>query len=114
MGPFMIFCRNPSRTSAVLFFHGRDIVKAFRPKKEPCRSPSYAFDQPDGIVEFKTDNTDLFDFSLEEIEPAGWKLLAMTRDLHKDPDMREGNIMTEYETKFSALGQKICKYVIAR
>ena len=70
--------------------------------------------QPDGIVEFKTDNTDLFDFSLEEIEPAGWKLLAMTRDLHKDPDMREGNIMTEYETKFSALGQKICKYVIAR
>lgn len=70
--------------------------------------------QSDGIVEFKTDNTDLFDFSLEEIEPAGWKLLAMTRDLHKDPDMREGNIMTEYETKFSALGQKICKYVIAR
>ena len=69
---------------------------------------------PDGIVEFKTDNIDLFDFSLEEVEPAGWKILAMTRDLHKDADMNADNIMTEYETKFSALGQKICKYVISR
>ena len=69
---------------------------------------------PEGVVEFKTDNVELFDFSLEEIEPAGWNLLAVTRDLHKDADMNEGNIMTEYETKFSALGQKICKYVISR
>lgn len=67
-----------------------------------------------GTVEFKTDNNDLFDFSLEEIEPAGWKIICMSRDLHNDPVMNEGNIMTEYETKFSALGQKINKYIICR
>lgn len=68
----------------------------------------------DGIVEFKTDNVDLFDFSLEEIENSKWNLIAMTRDLHADAEMNEGNIMTEYETKFSALGQKICKLIINR
>ena len=62
-------------------------------------------------VEFKTDNTELFDFSLEEIEPAGWTLIAQTRDLHAS-EMGAGNIMTEYEEKFSANGQKICKYII--
>lgn len=65
-----------------------------------------------GVIEFKTDNNDLFDFALEEIEPAGWKLLEMTRDLHNDKKMCEGNIMTEYEAKFSAQGNPINKYVI--
>ena len=66
-----------------------------------------------GTVEFKTDNRDLFDFALEEVKPAGWKLLASTFDLHNDPKMNEGNIMTEYEEKFSAAGNPICKYIIA-
>ena len=65
-----------------------------------------------GTIEFKTDNRDLFDFSLEEVEPAGWKVLASTYDLHNDPKMCEGNIMTEYEEKFSSAGNAICKYVI--
>lgn len=65
-----------------------------------------------GVIEFKTDNNDLFDFALEEIEPAGWKLLEMTRDLHNDEKMNEGNIMTEYEAKFSAQGNPINKYII--
>lgn len=68
----------------------------------------------DGVVEFKTDNTDLFDFSLEEIEPAGWKLDSMTRDLHADPVMMQGNVMTEYEERFSSMGNHICKYIISR
>jgi len=68
----------------------------------------------EGVIEFKTDNRPLFDFSLEEVPEAGWKLLACTFDLHKDPVMNEGNIMTEYERKFSELGNKICKMVIAR
>lgn len=70
--------------------------------------------KPAGVVEFKTDNNDLFEFSLEEIEPAGWELVSMTRDLHNDEVMNAGNIMTEYETKFSTLGQKINKYIIKR
>ena len=71
------------------------------------------FLKKDGILEFKTDNVDLFDFSLEEVEPAGWKLVAVTRDLHNS-EMNEGNIMTEYEEKFSSQGNKICKMVINR
>lgn len=65
-----------------------------------------------GVIEFKTDNNDLFDFALEEVEAAGWKLLAMTRDLHNDEVMNENNIMTEYEAKFSAQGNPINKYII--
>lgn len=68
----------------------------------------------DGRIEFKTDNEDLFDFALEEIEPAGWQLEAATRDLHHDERMLAGNIMTEYEEKFSSLGNPIYKYIIYR
>lgn len=68
----------------------------------------------DGRIEFKTDNQALFDFALEELEPAGWKLEAVTRDLHHDEKMKIGNIMTEYEQKFSAMGNPIYKYCIYR
>ena len=66
-----------------------------------------------GEIEFKTDNTDLFDFSLEEAKAAGWEILFETRDLHGSEFAAE-NIMTEYEEKFSAMGQKICKYIIRK
>lgn len=69
---------------------------------------------PQGRLEFKTDNKDLFDFALEELEPAGWKLEAMSRDLHHDEKLCEGNIMTEYEEKFSSMGNPIYKYIIYR
>lgn len=66
----------------------------------------------DGRLEFKTDNQDLFTFSVEEIEAAEhWRLDACTRDLHQDAVLNEGNIMTEYEEKFSALGHPICKLI---
>lgn len=64
-----------------------------------------------GTVEFKTDNTALFDFSLEEVKEAGWKLDAFTRDLHQDTAMMQGNVMTEYEEKFSAMGNPIYKLI---
>ena len=50
-----------------------------------------------GLLEFKTDNTGLFDFSLEQIREAGWTLQAHTYDLHHNEEMNRGNIMTEYE-----------------
>ena len=65
----------------------------------------------DGDLEFKTDNQDLFAFSLESVPEAGWKLIAHTFDLHHDETMNQGNIMTEYEAKFSGLGQPICKLI---
>ena len=58
----------------------------------------------DGVVEFKTDNRELFEFSLEQVELAGWVLLAKTYDLHNDPTLSRGNVMTEYEEKFSGQG----------
>ena len=62
-------------------------------------------------VEFKTDNTALFDFSLEEVKEAGWKLDAFTRNLHQDNTMMEGNVMTEYEERFSKMGNPIYKLI---
>ena len=66
-----------------------------------------------GEIEFKTDNTALFEFSLEEARAAGWEILFETQDLHGSEFAAE-NIMTEYEEKFSAMGQKICKYIIRK
>ncbi|MCR4756668.1 MAG: tRNA (guanosine(46)-N7)-methyltransferase TrmB [Butyrivibrio sp.] len=68
----------------------------------------------DGVVEFKTDNKDLFQFALDEVEPAGWDLDAVTYDLHHDKTMNEGNVMTEYEEKFSSIGNPIYKYIVSR
>ena len=73
------------------------------------------FLKKDGHIEFKTDNQDLFTFSLQEIEESPlWKLDASTRDLHNDPVLNEGNIMTEYEEKFSSIGNPICKLITSR
>ena len=63
----------------------------------------------DAVVEFKTDNGALFQFSLEQIAESGWKLLYSTEDLHRDARLMEQNIMTEYEEKFSSLGHPIYK-----
>ncbi len=64
----------------------------------------------EGYVAFKTDNKDLFEFSLEQVMEAGWTLSAVTRDLHNSV-YNEGNIMTEYEERFSAMGNPICRLV---
>lgn len=68
----------------------------------------------EGHLEFKTDNQELFTFSLEEIPKAGWHLDAYTRDLHHDEVLNQGNIMTEYEEKFSSKGNPICKLIASR
>ena len=66
----------------------------------------------DGYVEFKTDNRGLFDFSVEEVkESPKWELTTVTYDLHNDTDLVEGNVMTEYEEKFSSQGNPICKLI---
>ena len=67
-----------------------------------------------GRVEFKTDNRPLFDFSVEEVNEAGWKLSVCTYDLHNDEKLMEGNVMTEYEERFSSQGNPICKLVAIR
>lgn len=69
---------------------------------------------PKGRIEFKTDNKQLFEFSLKEISAANWHLNACTYDLHHDILLNQGNIMTEYEEKFSTLGNPIYKLVADR
>ena len=68
----------------------------------------------DGVIEFKTDNRGLFDYSVETLPANGWAIKAITYDLHNDAVMNEGNIMTEYEAKFSAKGNPIFKLVAER
>lgn len=68
----------------------------------------------EGTIEFKTDNRELFDWSVEQVPSSVFSIRQITYDLHSDPSMNEGNIMTEYEEKFSAKGNKICKYILAR
>ena len=66
-----------------------------------------------GIVEMKTDNVPLFDFSLESFAERGWELIYVTRDLHREPDLA-GNTMTEYEAKFSAQGKPVMKLIAVK
>ena len=68
----------------------------------------------DGIVEFKTDNDLLFQFSLERVPEAGWELIEQTWDLHNDERLMQGNVMTEYESKFSQMGNPIHKLIAKR
>ncbi len=68
----------------------------------------------DGVLEFKTDNKDLFTFAEEEVKETKWEIKAITYDLHHDSVLSEGNVMTEYEEKFSSKGNPIYKYIISR
>lgn len=68
----------------------------------------------DGQIEFKTDNRLLFDFAVEELKLTKWKTDKITYHLHQDSKMMKDNVMTEYEEKFSTLGNPIHKYIISR
>lgn len=68
--------------------------------------------KPDGFIEVKTDNDALFDFTLEEIDALGYTIEEISRDLHNS-QYSQGNIMTEYEEKFSGRGKNI-NYVKVR
>ena len=57
-----------------------------------------------GEIHFKTDNTPLFDWSVEQFENEGWELSQLTHDLHKNGPV---GVMTDYEAKFYAEGLKI-------
>ncbi len=68
------------------------------------------FLKSDGEIHFKTDNRDLFDFSLEQFPIAGYEMKDITFDLHNS-EYNENNVMTEYEKNFSEKGFKINRLV---
>ncbi|MEH7106354.1 MULTISPECIES: tRNA (guanosine(46)-N7)-methyltransferase TrmB [Bacillaceae] len=58
-----------------------------------------------GEIHFKTDNQGLFESSLMSFSEYGLLLKFISLDLHNSD--YEGNIMTEYEQKFSEMGNRI-------
>ncbi len=90
-----------------------------RHAKRRLTSPAFlkryeGFLKEGGLLEFKTDNRELFEYSLESIRSGGWRLLGHTFDLHGDEALCTGNVMTEYEQKFSGQGQAICRLTAVR
>ena len=57
-------------------------------------------------VWFKTDDKGLFDDSQEYFKENGFRIDFLTYDLHNS-EVKDENIMTEYETKFTNLGMNI-------
>ena len=58
----------------------------------------------------KTDNRDLFEYSVVSLTNYGYKIVDFSLDLHNSEI--EGNIMTEYEERFSKQGNPIF-YMVA-
>ncbi len=68
-----------------------------------------------GILQFKTDNKPLFDFTLEELEKTNFEIVEQTFDLHQS-EYQSGNITTEYEDRFLLVNKKInyCKCILKK
>ena len=62
----------------------------------------------DKIIEMKTDNIDLFNYSVESLKENNYDIEYLTNDLHSE---NIDNIPTEYEEKFSSKGFKINKLI---
>lgn len=71
------------------------------------RLADYAYSlKPEGFIEFKTDNDELFEFSLEEIKACGGNIQEVTMDLHSS-GYESRYTTTEYEEKFKSRGKNI-------
>ena len=64
-----------------------------------------------GEIHFKTDNTPLFDWSVERLKEEGWALSEQTHDLHAQGPV---GVMTDYEAKFYGQGLRINRLVAAK
>ncbi len=64
-----------------------------------------------GEIRFKTDNLPLFEWSLEVFRGEDWEIRSLTNDLHRDGI---ADIMTDYETKFHAMGMPINRLVAVK
>lgn len=64
--------------------------------------------KPNCELHFKTDNVGLYEYSIESVTEYPMNIIFQTTDLHSTGI---DNVMTEFEEKFSKLGQNICKLV---
>ncbi|UVD81548.1 tRNA (guanosine(46)-N7)-methyltransferase TrmB [Mycoplasma iguanae] len=65
-----------------------------------------------GVLKMKTDNDDLFAYSIESLKSFGAEIIHLTDDLHNS-QWAVGNIMTGYEKKWTERGKKI-NYLAAK
>lgn len=64
---------------------------------------------PGGILRLKTDDLDLFRYSLETLKNEWWTIIDSTEDLYKSPLLSEHfDIKTNFEIKFHQKGRAIC------
>ena len=61
----------------------------------------------DGALYFKTDATDLFKWSLEQLVKEGWQIQRLSFDLHESDLNDNYKVMTTYESRFTKEGLKI-------
>lgn len=62
--------------------------------------------KPGGFIEIKTDNDDLYAFTLDEIKAVGYEIAEQTADLHGS-EYTARLVMTEYEKRFHGRGKNI-------
>ncbi|AGJ90522.1 tRNA (guanosine(46)-N7)-methyltransferase TrmB [Mycoplasma putrefaciens] len=66
-----------------------------------------------GLLEFKSDNDQLYQFSLEQLSLTDkWEIVSKTNDLYKDKKLLEDNVASEYEIKFHKQNKNINKLII--
>lgn len=98
----------------VIYLNFSDPWPKDRHAKRRLTSPNFlklydSFFKSRCVIIQKTDNDDLFAYSLNSIKEYGYKIKEISYDLHST-DI--SNVMTEYEEKFSKMGIKI-KYLKA-
>ncbi|AOG60051.1 tRNA (guanine-N(7)-)-methyltransferase [Spiroplasma helicoides] len=71
----------------------------------------YKILKKDGKLEIKTDNDNLYSFSLEQLQTSKFKIVYQTNDLYSDLNQLENNIATEYEEKFHSQNKNINKII---
>jgi len=65
-----------------------------------------------GKIVMKTDNDELFSWSLEQFAELNMNLQSVSYDWHNDPERPDTvDVMTEYEERFSGIGKKILRVV---
>lgn len=64
--------------------------------------------KPSGVLYFKTDARNLFDWSLEQLVRQGWRISELSFDLHESDLPEVYKIATTYEARYRREGKKIC------
>ena len=90
-----------------------------KPRHEKRRLTSFNFLEKydyvfkdNNVIEMKTDNKDLFCYSIKSFNNYGYYIDYLTFDLHKELNL--DNITTEYEEKFTKLNNSIYKIIVSK